>query len=361
MGATAESAESAKKNGGSVLFTALGLFEDTLDMEKALIALRRQKREPSEISVLLRDRDAESDTVTGGAVPRAVSEHTLDAVGGWLVGLAELVLQDGLNYLVAGPIGAAVAAAPDLNRADDDSEIRTGDGAGAEDSEGALAAALAQFGFSREESDYLAHRLNAGDAIVALTTKDPDLLRKTRRLFADCDAVHIGQAQTDARVFRDAQRILSRPTKASAKEVIVADAVDPFLDVCALKIPPRWARTVCGSRIVDSKGVEVGLVEAILAMPGEEIDDERLRQTARYVVISSHRVLGLGRRRVAVPSDLVDLDRSPPEVRVPASEVHRAPAYNPNAPFSRREEETIFAHFGAKPYWSGSSAEGSLA
>jgi hypothetical protein len=333
-------------------FTVLGLFEDTLDMERALIAIRRAGRPAEEISVVLRDQGAEANVKEGGAVSRAVSAHTLDAVGGWLVGLAELVLPDRETFLVAGPLGAAVADAPNRRQAaernikssrshEHDLSVEGHD----------LADCLAYFGFSTEESHYLAHRLNAGDAIVGLTTRDANSLRATRRLFADCDAVHIGQAQMAESAYREVRRLLSRPTKAAAGEIVVADAVDPFLNLCTLDRPPKWVKSVCGAQVVDKDGVLVGAIAEILAMPIEEPNDERLLESVRYVVVSFGRVLKLGRRRVAVPKELVDLEQGLPVIRTPASVVHRAPAYNPESPFSRREEESIFAHFGAQPYW----------
>ncbi|MFL5760742.1 MAG: hypothetical protein ACJ789_13525 [Thermomicrobiales bacterium] len=351
---------SSREGVSAIRFTVLGLFEDTLDMERALIALRRAKRSPAEISILLRDRDAESDTVTGGAVPRAVSGHTLDAVGAWLVGLVELVLRDGGTYLVAGPIGAAVAAPEPHHGSTDTGEAKRAlaDANGHPDHK--LARTLVYFGFSEEEAHYLGHRLNAGDALVALTTLEPELLGSTRRLFAKNDAVHIGQTQTNEQVFRDVQRILRRPAKTTS-EIVISDAVDPFLDYCQLENPPNWVSTICQGPIIDEDGAEIGVVDGLLGLPGDDWDDDRLRQDLRYAVVRFGRVLGIGRRRTAIPSDLINLERRPLGVQAPVALVHRAPAYDPDSPFSRREEEAIFAHFGAKPYWSTQSAKASPA
>jgi hypothetical protein len=335
-------------------FTVIGLFEDTLDMEKALVALRRARRASEEISVVLRDLSAEHDGKAGSAVSRAVSDHSLDAVGGWLVGLAELVLPDAGTYLVAGPIGVAVAEIPSRPLAPkrsvkphehDDGEIIQ-----------PLAVTLAFFGFSPEESHYLAHRLGAGDAIVGHTTSEAETLHATRRLFADCDAVHIGQSQTDEAAFREVQRQLTKPTKPASRDVVVADAVDPFINLCEQERPPRWVKSLCGSRIVDNEGTEVGEVAGLLALPIDEPNDEKLLQSVRYVVVRYGRVLKLGRKRVAVPKDIVDLDQKPPAIHAPVAVVHRSPAYDPESPFSRREEEAIFDHFGAEPYWKSRRA-----
>jgi hypothetical protein len=324
-------------------------------LERALIALRRAQRSPEEISVVLRDQTAEQSGETKGAVSRAVTDHTLDAVGGWLVGLAELVLPEGAIFLVAGPIGSAVAEMPGSRKNNVKMSNRPSEHEN-DQIDRPLAETLAYFGFSSEESHYLAHRLSAGDAIVGHTTSEPDTLRATRRLFADCDAVHIGQAQTDEGAFREAQRQLARPARAASSDIVVADAVDPFLNLCDLERPPRWAKSICGAQIVDEQGAEVGEITEILALPVDEPNDEKLLQSVRYVVVRFGRVLKLGRRRVAVPKDLVDLEQNPVVINASAAVVHRAPAYDSESPFSRREEEAIYAHFGAQPYWKSRHA-----
>jgi hypothetical protein len=175
-------------------------------------------------------------------------------------------------------------------------------------------------------------------------------------LFADCDAVHIGQAQMDESAFREIQRQLARPSKAVSSEIVVADAVDPFLNLCDLERPPLWAKSICGAKIVDEAGAELGEVAGVLALPVDEPSDEKLLQSVRYVVVRYGRVLRLGRRRVAVPKDVVDLEKQPLVINAPTAIVHRAPAYDPETPFSRREEEAIFDHFGAQPYWKSRRA-----
>src|SRR5262245_55695407 len=248
-----------------IRYTVLGLFEDTLDTERALVALRRAKRDPADISILLRDRDADPGSVTAGAVPRAVSDNTLSAVGAWLVGLAELVLRDSGSYLVAGPIGAAVAAVPEaIHNSAETNELALEEDENPRDNH--IGSTLLYFGFSEEEARYLAHRIIAGDSVVALTTKEPALLRSTRSLFADCDAIHVGQAQTSEQVFRGAQSILAKPAKASS-EIVIADAVDPFLDYCQLKRPPKWVSEVCAAPAIDIDGNELGTIEEILGLP----------------------------------------------------------------------------------------------
>jgi hypothetical protein len=160
----------------------------------------------------------------------------------------------------------------------------------------------------------------------------------------------------DETAYRAVQRQLARPAKAASSEIVVADAVDPFLNLCELDRPPRWAKSICGAKIVDEAGTEVGEIAGLLALPVDEPNDEKLLHSVRYLVVKYGRVLKLGRRRVAVPKDIVDLEKKPPVINALGAVVHRAPAYDPEVPFSRREEEAIFDHFGAQPYWKSRRA-----
>ena len=72
----------------------------------------------------------------------------------------------------------------------------------------------------------------------------------------------------------------------------------------------------------------------------------------RYVVVGFGGVLGLGRHHVAVPADQIALDTPPLRVNIDRDVLHRAPPYDPDAPFSLREEQAVCAYFGTKPYWA---------
>src|SRR5690606_20259207 len=91
---------------GMVRYTVLGLFEDMIDAEHALLALRRADRPAEQVSVLVRDRAADQGYGSGGhsEVARAVVASALDTVSGWLLGLAALIVPEQGPLLVAGPI-----------------------------------------------------------------------------------------------------------------------------------------------------------------------------------------------------------------------------------------------------------------
>jgi hypothetical protein len=68
-------------------------------------------------------------------------------------------------------------------------------------------------------------------------------------------------------------------------------------------------------------------------------------------VVSFGGLLGLGRHRIAVPADQIDLRAAPVRLGVSKDVLHRAPAYEQDVPFSRREEMAVNAYFGTTPYW----------
>jgi hypothetical protein len=68
-------------------------------------------------------------------------------------------------------------------------------------------------------------------------------------------------------------------------------------------------------------------------------------------VIGFGGVFGIGRRCAAVPIAQVALDETPVRVAIERQVLHRAPVYDPDAPFSRREEQVVCGYFGCDPYW----------
>ncbi|MDP9365800.1 MAG: PRC-barrel domain-containing protein, partial [Chloroflexota bacterium] len=209
---------------------------------------------------------------------------------------------------------------------------------------------LLEFGFSHDEATYLEHRLAAGVTLIAVTTNDPAGLQTTRRLFADHDAVHIGLAQTDARFFQEAEALLNAPPEASSGgEVVVTDAVAPLRHVGTDGGSPV-AAALRQRGVVDETGEEVGKIEDVLedeAGPG----GGNTHRTIRYLVVGFGGVLGLGRHRVAVPASFADLQSNPIRLTLEKDVLQRAPKFDEDAPFSRREERTVCAYFGCDPYW----------
>jgi hypothetical protein len=338
---------------GASRFTVLGLFDDAIDAERALVALRREGRPPEQVSVLVRDRaaDAGPGPERHGEVARAVVANALNTVSGWLLGLAALILPDNGTYLVAGPIGAALTG---VGTIDEHIRQRFQEGSG-EDAAGmidlpagGLKRTLTDFGFRPDEATYLQSRLAAGSAVIGVTTSDSDQLQATRRLFADHSAVHIGQAQTGESIVHEVEELLAAaPEESSSGDLVVADAVAPLRYLCAgasLDVPGPG---VCGARVVDHLGEEVGDLEELFSDGnlGAEMP------TIRYALIGFGGLLGILRHRIAVPVEQIDLQTDPVRLAFSRDVLRRAPTYNPDIPFSRREEMAINAYFGTTPYW----------
>lgn len=324
--------------------TVVGLFEDQIDGEQALVALRKASHPPDRVSLLVRDTAADRGGVAdrGGAVARAVVATALDAVGDWLHGLASVIIPERGTFLVAGPIGAALAG---IGRAAADRADRPTSGA---PNDGGLARTLAEFGFLPDEVTYLEHRLLAGATLIAVTAIDPDTLQTVRRLFADQNAVHIGLAATDSAYLREAETLLNAPPEVSSGgDVVVTDAVAPLRRIAVAGGSPA-AAVLMRRKVVDDTGGEVGKVEEVIEEP---TDGDTPDATVRYLVVGFGGVLGFGHHRTAVPADKADLAVDPIRLRVAKSVLHDAPAFDEHAPFSRREERAVCAYFGIPCYW----------
>src|ERR671910_3232998 len=90
-----------------MLRTLVAIFDDTIDAEHVLTALRRSEHPADQISVVLRE-EGSGDSASRPILARAIASSALETVSGWLQGLASLILPDGASYLVAGPIGAGL-------------------------------------------------------------------------------------------------------------------------------------------------------------------------------------------------------------------------------------------------------------
>lgn len=344
---------------GRVRLTVAGLFDDNLDAEQALLALRKAERAPEQISLVVRDRVAEGDSAVErtGAVARALVATALDAVGGWLQGLASLIVPERGTYLVAGPLGAALAGAgPQPGTAAelgaDPPGPATADPAGL--GSAGLLRTLTEFGFADDEADYLEHRLAAGAALIAVTSGLPDQIQGSRRLFASHNAVHIGLARTSDRLAAEATAALSAaPRTAASGEIVVADAVAPLRRLCRdrfLAEPPG----ACGAEVLDRDGTAAGSVIEVFADPFRSGADGE--PVVRYVVVGFGGLLGLGRHHAAVPAALAALAALPVRLTVARAVLEDAPQFDPSLAFSRREEQAICAYFGTAPYWSEDEA-----
>jgi hypothetical protein len=336
--------------------TVLGMFEDTIDAEQALVALRKADYPPDRISLLVRDTLAEREETADrhGAVARSVVASALDAVGGWLQGLASLIVPERGTFLVAGPIGAALAGmrpgdderARDQAPSPDEATYVATTMATTDLSSGGLIRTFEEFGYQPEEATYLEHRLAAGAALVAVTAASATTFQEARSIFADHDAVYIGIAETEASFLAQAEALLAAsPEELISGDVVVRDVVAPLVRGCD-ESSGAGQHQLCERMVVDRHGVASGQVEEVL------IDQTTgVSPMLRYIVVAYGGVLGIGRHYVAVPADDLDPSSVPLRLQVSQEALHRAPAYALDTPFSRREEEAIYASFGLRPYW----------
>jgi len=322
--------------------TLVGLFEDVIDARHALSALRKDGCPAEAVSLIVRDRKADEGgpAQRHGAIAKAVEEADLNGLSGWLQGLASLILPERGTYLVAGLLGAALAG---VTLDDDDRGLP----------DTALGTVLSDFGFGDDECDYLESRLQAGSMLVGVTTEDQSLVAAARKLLADDNAVHIGAARTSEDVADAATELLVSPPEVyGSGDVVVTDAVAPLQTLVIGKEGVDWARSLKGTSVIDRDGEESGRIENLIAEPGVADSDDIQHEHVRYVVISFGGVLGIGRRFAAVPIEHVTLTGDPIQISIERSVLQQAPAFEPGAPFSRREEQVVCAYFGCTPYWS---------
>jgi sporulation protein YlmC with PRC-barrel domain len=324
--------------------TVVGLFDDEIDAEHALVALRKASVPRTKVSVLALDR-----RVSGGSadtaidVTRAVMDTAVSAVSAWLMGLAALMVPNHGNFLAAGPIGVELA------RIKSEANGFAGGEAHADRAPithiGIIGLAFERFGFRPEEAHYMEHRLVAGSTMIAVTTDDSSQVELTLRTFADHNAVFLGQAETPREVVAEAEQWLVNPPTARSAEVIVSDIVVPFRHACGGSHFEGEVSQWCGQKVVDERGDHVGDIDDILVDPNDD-------SLVRYVIVGHGGVLGIARRRYAVPADAISLDNEPARLNVERWQFADAPAYDPGAPFSRKDEQAVHAYFDTRPYWA---------
>ncbi len=339
--------------------TVVALFDDNIDAEHAMIALRKSERRPEQVSLIVRDRagEREGEADRPGAITRALVDSALDGVGDWLQGLASLVVPEHGRFLVAGPMGAALAsisATSNDTMSGGEHTTRSGPPVTVPPGTVRLPHTLTTFGFSEDEATYLEHRLEAGSTLIAVTASDTRQAQATRHLFADHQAVHISATETDEQVLAEIESLLDgAPETTQNGDVVVADAVAPLVHLCRADAR-RTSRPIlveqCGAEVVDRDGTEVGVVDDILTdahplTPGRNPE-------IRYVVIAFGGLLGIGRHHVAIPAQMIDFTQRPARVAVDRDVLHHGPDYDTDSPLSRIDERSICGYFGCTPYWS---------
>ena len=322
--------------------TVVGLFDDQIDAEHALTSLRKLVQPAANVSVLARDRrirDEQSDSPVD--VTRAAVDTALSAVTGRLSGLAALMVPNQGHFLAAGPIGVVLAKLrPGPDRAD------VGEPAARSVAEpvGTVGLALEQFGFRSDEAHYLEQRLAAGSTMIAVTADEQRQVEATLRALGDHNAVFIGQAETPGNVLAEANQGLAAPLSASKAEVIVADVVAPLRQVCHGTGVESELTRLCGADVFDERGTQLGEVDDILV---DESDDAHVR----YVIVGQGGLLGIARRRVAIPAAVVRMAERPLRVAMGGRKAGDLEGYDPHEPFSRKNEAAAWHAFDIAPYW----------
>ena len=331
--------------------TVIAAFDDTIDAEHALTSLRRRQHPAEAISVILRERAANQIDVNGPrpVLARVIAASALDAVSGWLKGIASLILPDRASYLVAGPIGVVLAnlkgTAHHANPLDHDDvtiDLTTRQ----------LMRALSTFGLDPREAFYLERRVVAGSPLIGVTSSDARVLRSAHQIFSRFNAVYLGLAQTDEGVRAHADRLLRLGPQATG-DVLIADAISPLrrFDQVPSDHIPAGLLGVLGRDVVTEQGDEMGVLTNILFQPSADAPDREMA-LPRYAIVAFGGVLRLGRQHVAIPAELVAFDADPVRVAIGPDELQAAPRYSLDAPMSRLDEVEIRDYFNIRPYWT---------
>ena len=138
--------------------TALGVFDDRDDAQDAINALRDAGFDPSQISVLARDRntanglaeDTGSEAGTGAATG-AIAGGLLGGVAGWLIGIGALAIPGVGPIIAAGPLAAALG------------------GAAIGAAGGGIIGALTGAGVPEDEARYYDEEFRRGGIVVSVT------------------------------------------------------------------------------------------------------------------------------------------------------------------------------------------------
>ncbi len=331
--------------------TIIALFDDTIDAEHALNALRRSDQPSAQISVILRERvtvprsRANRETL----LSRVVAASALEAVGGWLQGLASLILpEDRASYLVAGPIGVMLASIRESHDDDEEHDQHY------KVTNRQLTRALTLFGFELEEATYVEHRVVAGSPLIAVPSSRAPVLRTAHEIFSENTAVHIGLTHTAPSIESTAARLLMTGPLGGGP-VVITDAVAPLRSLSEGNYYTEFDRSIRDRPVVSRLGRPAGRVADVLyetrVWEDPDSDAEIRRTIPRYIVIVTGRALPFGRRATAIPAELVHLAQNPVLLRVTLAELRGAPRYDPSQPLSRQDEVALRRYFHVRNYW----------
>lgn len=333
--------------------TLVALFDDTIDTELVLMALRKSDAASDQISVILRERLAAEIAQKRGEslLSRVVASSALDVVGSWLQGLASLILPDRASYLVAGPIGVFLATIRESRN--------DGEGRGRRDvSNRQLTRALMAFGFHFDEAVYLEQRVVAGSPLIAITSNDVEMLRRALAIFARSAAVYMGLARTDADINTVASRLLLTGPRGGGS-VVIADAISPLKRLVEEGLGLGNDLSHIGRQVISMEGETIGeIVDIMYEFRLNDADGDGLADATesrevvpRYFIIAFGGVMRMGRHRTAVPAELVDATRIPLMIKATREYVQAGPRFDVVTPLSRQDELVIRRYYDIPAYW----------
>jgi sporulation protein YlmC with PRC-barrel domain len=106
------------------------------------------------------------------------------------------------------------------------------------------------------------------------------------------------------------------------------------------------ADDVRGRKVVDSRGEEIGHVDALIIDRGE--------RRVRFLEVAAGGFLGIGKRMFLVPVDAVTaVDEDTVHISRDRDHITGGPGYDPEltpAP-ERGQAEEVYGHWGYLPYW----------
>lgn len=339
-------------------YTVMALFDDIIDAEHSLMTLSRSKQPAGEFSVILREQvlDPESRTPYRAVLSDVVGRSALDVVANWLQGLASLVLPDRATYLAAGPIGVILATIRDGHHHGGNSDDETIALRSVPTRQ--LTRTFEAFGFEHSEAAYVEQRVVAGSPLIAVTSQRVEALRLAHETFTQNAPVYIGFTRTESIIFAQAARLLMTGPRGTGA-VVIADAVSPLVRLSEEPSLNRSRRDLRQRAVRSQYGEVIGRVDDLLFEsepdnPPQELKSGNLsddKLLLRYVVVRFGGRLGLGRHRIAIPSERIAISADGINVAATHEELASAPRFDTTGHLSRQEEATIRRHFGEAFYW----------
>lgn len=324
----------------------IALYEDVLDACEAIQALAKAGFYAEQISVMARDQESDqgdqADRHT--TLAQAIVATGFRPVANQLAGLIVTIVPERGTFLVSSDIARVLVAVGQREHGEEAS--RPGD---------FLQQVLQEIGLSAQEASYIDARLSNGSVLVGLADVEGDGLDRAGSILADSDAVHLGRGQATLAPFDDRPQTPLPPDAGFNGDVVVSDGLAQFVQLCAVGATAGPWAALCGARVSDQQGKEVGEIVELFAEPTN--GDPDAAHHLRYALLRHGGMLGLMQRLTALPIEMIQIDGD--EVRVLSSYdvIDNAVPFDPDLPLSRHEEAVVCAYFGVTPYWASDGAE----